>query len=292
MKAADIALYSAKSGGRRQLRIFRSAMRNDFQVRNSMMQLARRALATGDILPHYQPKVSLRTGRVTGFEALLRWRDSGGKLRLPDAVKAAFEDPVLAGAISERMIGQTLADIRGWLDSGLDFGHVAINVAASEFSSGRFAEDFLHKLKHAGIGPEHVQIEVTESVFLGRAADHVGRALRRLSAAGLHIALDDFGTGYASLAHLMQFPVDALKIDRSFVRGIGRSRDAEAITKAIVNLGQSLGIEIIAEGVETPEQETYLLGLGCQTGQGFLYSKAAAAEMIGAMLNGAVAKSA
>jgi diguanylate cyclase (GGDEF)-like protein len=292
MKAADIALYSAKSAGRGQLKIFKSAMRNDFQIRNSMMLLARRALAAGDVLPHYQPKVSLRTGRIIGFEALLRWRDCDGRLRLPEAVKAAFEDPGLAAAISERMIGRTLADVRGWLDSGLDFGHVAINVAASEFSSGRFAEDLLQKLKKARIGTEHVQIEVTETVFLGRGADHVGRALRRLSAAGLRIALDDFGTGYASLAHLMQFPVDALKIDQSFVRGIGRSRDAEAITKAIVNLGQSLGIEIIAEGVETPEQETYLLGLGCQTGQGYLYSKAAPSKTVAEMLNAAAAKSA
>jgi EAL domain-containing protein (putative c-di-GMP-specific phosphodiesterase class I) len=113
-----------------------------------------------------------------------------------------------------------------------------------------------------------------------------------LSAAGLRIALDDFGTGYASLAHLMQFPVDALKIDQSFVRGIGRNRDAEAITKAIVNLGESLGIEIIAEGIETSEQEAYLLGLGCQTGQGYLYSKAAPARMVPGMLTGAVARSA
>jgi diguanylate cyclase (GGDEF)-like protein len=292
MKAADIALYSAKSGGRGQLRIFRSAMRDDFQVRNSMILLARRALAADGILPHYQPKVCLRTGRIIGFEALLRWRDRDGRLRLPEGVKAAFEDPVLAAAISERMIGRTLADIRSWRDSGLAFGHVAINVAASEFSSGRFAEDFLEKLKEAGLGPEHVQIEVTETVLLGRAADHVGRALRRLSSAGLRIALDDFGTGYASLAHLMQFPVDALKIDKSFVRGIGRNRDAEAITKAIVNLGQSLGTEIIAEGVETSEQESYLLGLGCQTGQGYLYSKAAPARMVPAMLTGALARSA
>jgi predicted signal transduction protein with EAL and GGDEF domain len=286
MKAADIALYAAKSGGRGQLKIFKSAMRNHVQSRSSMIFLARRALGADDVLPHYQPKVSLRDGQIVGFEALLRWRDSNGRLRLPEDVKAAFEDPVLAAALSKRMIGRTLADIRRWLDAGLDFGHVAINVAASEFRSGRFAEDLLEKLEQEKIAPRHVQIEVTETVFLGRGAGHVGRALRQLSEAGLRIALDDFGTGYASLAHLMQFPVDALKIDQSFVRGIGSNSDAEEIIKAIVNLGQSLGIEVIAEGVETRGQEAHLIGLGCKTGQGFLYSKAAPSGTISRMLAG------
>jgi diguanylate cyclase (GGDEF)-like protein len=286
MKAADIALYAAKSGGRGQLKIFKSAMRNQVQSRSSMIFLARRALGADDVLPHYQPKVSLRDGRIVGFEALLRWRDSNGRLRLPEDLKAAFEDPVLAAALSKRMIGRTLADIRRWLDAGLDFGHVAMNVAASEFRSGHFAEDLLEKLEQEKIAPRHVQIEVTETVFLGRGAGHVGRALRRLSEAGLRIALDDFGTGYASLAHLMQFPVDVLKIDQSFVRGIGSNSDAEEIIKAIVNLGQSLGIEVIAEGVETRGQEAHLIGLGCKTGQGFLYSKAAPSGTISRMLAG------
>jgi diguanylate cyclase (GGDEF)-like protein/PAS domain S-box-containing protein len=292
MKAADIALYCAKTGGRGQLKIFHNSMRNDFQSRNSMMFLARRALATGDVLPYYQPKVSLRTGEVIGFEALLRWKDSAGRLRLPDDVKAAFEDPVLSAAISERMISQTLSYMRNWLDAGVHFGHVAINVAASEFRSGRFAEELLEKMELQKIAPRYVQIEVTETVFLGRGADHVERALRRLNDAGIRIALDDFGTGYASLAQLLQFPVDALKIDKSFIRGIGRNADAEAITKAIVNLGHSLDIEIIAEGIETLEQEVYLKGLGCQTGQGYLYSKAAPMEMVSEMLVGTHAKSA
>jgi sensor c-di-GMP phosphodiesterase-like protein len=121
-------------------------------------------------------------------------------------------------------------------------------------------------------------------VFLGRGTDHVERALQRLRGAGLRIALDDFGTGYASLAHLMQFPVDALKIDQSFIRAIGCNDEAEAITKAIVNLGHSLEFEIIAEGVEKVEQEMYLTALGCNTGQGYLYSKAVPAETVAQML--------
>ena len=292
MKSADIALYAAKAGGRGQLKIFHPSMRKDFQTRNSMMFLARRALASNTVVPHYQPKVCLKSGRIVGFEALLRWRDAQGQLRRPDRLKAAFEDPTLAKAISDRMIDRTLTDIGSWLRSGLDFGHVAINVAAAEFRSGRFAEELLERLKLREIPPHCLQIEVTETVFLGRGADHVQRALRRLRDAGLRIALDDFGTGYASLAHLMQFPVDALKIDKSFVKGIGNADQAEAITKAIVNLGHSLGIEIIAEGVQTSEQELHLINLGCQTGQGFLYSKAVPQEMVGLMLSDPLRKTA
>jgi diguanylate cyclase (GGDEF)-like protein len=284
MKAADIALYSAKSAGRGRLKIFRSEMRNAFQARNSMMFLARRALVADDMLPHYQPKVDLRTGSIVGFEALLRWRDSAGGLRRPAEIAEAFEDPALSAAISERIIGRTLADMRLWLDAAVDFGHVAINVAASEFRSGQFAEELLAKLEDANIPPERLQVEVTETVFLGRGANHVEQALRLLNDAGVRIALDDFGTGYASLAQLMHFPVDVLKIDKSFVREIGRKGDAEAITKAIVNLGRSLGIEVLAEGIETAEEELYLLGLGCRMGQGHLYSRAVPSEAVALML--------
>ena len=284
MKAADIALYSAKSSGRGQLKIFRSAMRDAFQDRNSMIFLARSALATDQVLPYYQPKVDMGTGAILGFEALLRWRDAKGVLCLPGRIAAAFEEPALSAAISERMLSRTIADIRCWLDAGVDFGHVAINVAASEFRSGRFSQDLLARLAAAEIPLQCVQIEVTETVFLGRSADYVQQALRQLSRAGVRIALDDFGTGYAALTHLMQFPVDALKIDKSFIKAIGRNDEAEAIIKAIINLASSLGIEIIAEGIETAEQEAHLLGLGCRNGQGYLYSKAIASEAVPRMV--------
>ena len=292
MKAADIALYSAKAAGRGQLKIYENAMRNEVQSRNSMIHLATRALSSGDIVPYYQPKVRLRDGEVVGFEALLRWRDASGRVRLPEMLKAAFDDPALSTAISDQIIDQALDDIAGWLSQGIQFGSVAINAGASEFGGGSFADKLLEKLEDRRISPDCLQIEVTETVFLGRGAHHVARDLRALSEAGIAIALDDFGTGYASLAHLMQFPVDALKIDKSFIKELGRNDEAGAITKAIVNLGHSLGIEIIAEGVETSEQQLYLLGLGCQTGQGYLYSKAVPSGHVADIMLGAVAKSA
>jgi EAL domain-containing protein (putative c-di-GMP-specific phosphodiesterase class I) len=257
-----------------------------------MVSMARSALSSDSILPHYQPKVCLRTGGIAGFEALLRWRDPAGRLCLPERIGAAFDDPALSEALNDRMIDRCLEDIRGWLDDGVEFGHVAINCAAAAFGSRRLADDLLEKLQRRAIPFECVQVEVTETVFLGRGADHVEAALGRLHRAGVRIALDDFGTGHAALVHLMQFPVDALKIDRSFVRGLGRNGEAEAITRAIVNLGASLGIEIVAEGVETREQELALIGLGCRTGQGYLYSKAVPAGTVPAMLSGRVARTA
>ena len=292
LKAADIALYSAKTAGRGQLKMFRNAMRNEFQNRSSMIFLARNALESDDVLPYYQPKIAFRTGQIIGFEALLRWRGPNGEICLPERLSAAFDEPILSAAIGDRMLERVLSDVRRWLDEAVPFGHVALNVAAAAFRSGRLADELLERLDKADIPPSCLQVEVTETVFLGRGADHVKRALRSLNSEGVRIALDDFGTGHAALAHLMQFPVDALKIDKSFIRGLGRNSEADAITKAIINLGQTLNIEIIAEGVETVEQETHLVGLGCQTGQGYLYSKAVPPATVRTMFPRAIAQSA
>jgi len=274
MKAADIALYAAKAGGRAQLKIFEPAMMIEVERHQTMIASAREALQRKSIVPHYQPKISLRTSRIVGFEALLRWRDHHGVIRGPDVLKAAFDDPALGGPLSDVMLEEVLNDVRRWEQEGLDFGHVAINVTASDFRRGCFAENLLNQLKRRQVPPSRIQIEVTETVFLGRGAGYVEEALKRLSDHGVRIALDDFGTGYASLSHLNQFPVDLLKIDRSFIQEIGSSPDAEAISSAVINLGHCLGLEVIAEGIETPAQEAHLAAIGCDTGQGFLYSQA------------------
>jgi len=274
MKAADMALYAAKSAGRGRMRVFCSAMRKESESRSLMMSVATRATASGSILAHYQPKVCLLTGRIQGFEALLRWRDTAGRLRSPDEFQAAFEDPKLAGSISTRMIDQVLSDVRGWLDDDIEFGDVALNAAGAEFRDGRFADILIDRLAVSAIPPSRLQIEVAETNFLGRSADYVESALRKLSEEGVKVALDDFGTGHASLSHLMQFPIHVLKIDRSFVRKIGRNSEASAIIKAVVQLGQSLGIQVIAEGIETADQAAHLLALECRIGQGYLFSKA------------------
>jgi diguanylate cyclase (GGDEF)-like protein/PAS domain S-box-containing protein len=274
MKNADVALYAAKSAGRSTFKLFEAEMQAEAQKRSSMLSLAKTALQHKWIVPYYQPKVDLRSGTLSGFEALLRWRHPTRGIQPPATIAAGFEDLTLAAEISECIIDTAIRDICAWLDAGIEFKHVAVNASAAEFRQGQFAERLLEKLDAASIPPHHMQIEVTETVFLGRGADYVEKALKTLSAHGISIALDDFGTGFASLSHLKQFPVDILKIDRSFIRDLQMDPDDAAIVDAVINLGRSLNIEVVAEGIETKAQQDMLLALGCHYGQGYLYGKA------------------
>lgn len=284
LKAADVALYRAKALGRGRAAVFAPEMRADIQRRASMISAATDALASERIFPWYQPKVDLRTGAVGGFEALLRWNDPQGRARGPDEIAAAFDDPYLAGNISDRIIGQAVADMRRWIDEGVEFGHVAVNAAAADFRRGDFAERVLDRLAQADLPPRYFQLEVTETVFLGQGAEYVGRALKRLSEAGVHIALDDFGTGYASLRHLRDFPVDSIKLDRSFIHGMVDDGDDAAIVASMLDLGTSIGIGVVAEGIETQAQAEHLLRIGCPYGQGFLFSAAVPAADVPSLL--------
>jgi diguanylate cyclase (GGDEF)-like protein/PAS domain S-box-containing protein len=284
LKSADIALYSAKASHRGHAVIFDPAHRAEMQKRNSMIAIARAAVRDDRIVPYYQPKVCLRDHSIYGFEALLRWTQDGRRVHLPAAITAAFEDLDLAAAISDRIIDQVIADMRGWLDRGVDFGHIAINAAAAEFRRDSFAEGLLENLRLADIPTHRIKVEVTETVFLGRGAEYVDRALKLLDESGVKIALDDFGTGYASLRHLKQFPVDVIKIDQSFVRDMETDPEDAAIIEAVLNLGRALHISVVAEGIENERQAQRLAALGCRYGQGFLFSPAVAAEQLPRLL--------
>jgi diguanylate cyclase (GGDEF)-like protein/PAS domain S-box-containing protein len=274
LKHADIALYVAKGAGRGVLRIFEPSMRAEAQNRMSMLSLAKDALTNDRIRPFYQPKLDLRTGHVDGFEALLRWDHPVKGVQTPDTITAAFHDMTLAAEISDVMIDAVISDIRRWTDEGVVFGHVAVNAAAAEFRREGFAERLLERLDRANLPTAAVQVEVTETVFLGRGAEYVENSLKLLAAEGLLIALDDFGTGYASLSHLNHFPVNTIKIDRSFISRLETSDHDAAIVRAVINLGRSLGIKIVAEGVETHRQAEFLKKHRCHSAQGYLYSKA------------------
>jgi len=277
LKSADVALYVAKSRGAGSAALFEPAMRSTAQSRSAMIRTAREAIDDDRVVPFYQPKVALGSGRLTGIEALLRWRDPSLGIQPPAAIGAAFEDAEVARSLTERMLDRITGDMRGWLDAGLDFGHVAINASAAEFRAGDFAERMLDRLAAADIPPDRVELEVTETVFLGRGAEHVLAALKTLSGAGVRIALDDFGTGYASLTHLKQFPVDTIKLDRSFIADLEGDPADAAIVRAILGLGQSLKIDIVAEGIETSVQAAYLWAQGCGFGQGYLFGRPAGA---------------
>lgn len=279
-KAADLALYASKASGRSQLTLFHSELRAEAQQRSSMIHMARQVIARDLVTPYYQPKVDMRSGRILGYEALLRWHHRRLGVQSPATISAAFDHGELAVALTERMLNAVLRDIARWLQAGRDPGRVAVNASAADFAQGDFAEHVLQKLAEYGVPARHFEIEVTETVFLGRGADQVGRALERFARAGVRIALDDFGTGFASLSHLKQYPVDVLKIDRSFVSHITDDRGDAAIVDAVVKLGSSFDMEVVAEGVETAEQAALLLGHGCQVGQGYYYGRPQAEQLL------------
>ncbi|SCZ04529.1 GGDEF and EAL domain-containing protein [Microvirga guangxiensis] len=280
LKQANVALHTAKATGRDKVVVFEPSMRTEAQRKAEMRSNARGAIDARSIEPFYQPKVHLTSGELAGFEALLRWRNPRAGIELPGSIQAAFDDPHLAVALSTQMHDMVFNDMRRWLHEGVDFGHVAINASAAEFREMDFADRILERLRAADIPNRCLEIEVTETVFLGRGAEYIEKALRTLSAEGVKIALDDFGTGYASLSHLKQFPVDIIKIDRSFVNDLASNPDDPAILQAVVGLGKSLGITTVAEGVETAVQAVFLRSQGCDVGQGFLFGMASPSKLI------------
>jgi diguanylate cyclase (GGDEF)-like protein/PAS domain S-box-containing protein len=271
---ADLALYAAKADARSDVRIFDPALRASLQHQLSMLSQARAALDHGWIRPFYQPKISLATGRTEGFEALLRWRDPTSGLKLPATIACAFDDTELAGLIGAAMAVAVLDDIKGWIARGVAVGKIAINASAAEFREPGYADRLLARMAALDVQPAMLELEITETAFLGDCAANVVAALEALRAAGMTIALDDFGTGFSSLSHLRNFPVDTIKIDRSFVAGLGESAEDRAIVEAILQLGHALGMNTVAEGVETRAQADYLRAHGCTLAQGFLFAPA------------------
>lgn len=273
MKNADLALYSAKRAGGNQHAFFDPQVRQLIQQRLSALSCARDALARDAILPFYQPKISFETGRVKGFEALLRWMHPREGIQPPFLIKDAFEDPILAVELGRRMRDKVIADMQQWRAAGVDFGSIAVNVSAQELVRANFSAEVLSRLKAAGLPSSMLEIEVTETVFLDDGSNRIENELNDLHQNGVSIALDDFGTGYASLTHLNKFPVSWLKIDQSFVKGLSTDPDVAAIVKAIMGLSHSLGIRVVAEGVETLEQWKLLKNRSCDLAQGYLISK-------------------
>ena len=280
LKEADLALYAGKAEGRGTFKLFHPTMREEAQRVASALELARSAISSERIVPFYQPKVIMASGVLGGFEALLRWHDDRSKIRSPMELGPAFEDTELGIAIGQSMRRAVFQDLRKWLDAGLGVGRVAINASAAEFRHDDYAERVLGDLDQAGVPPSNLEVEVTESVFLGRGAWSIERALGTLKAAGVTIALDDFGTGFASLTHLKKYPVDVIKIDRSFVSDMEEDAGNAAIVRAVMGLGRSLGIEVVAEGVESATQASILTALGCDIGQGYYFGRPMPTEVV------------
>ena len=280
MKNADLALYAAKDNGRARAALFCQDMRSALEDRLSLAARLREALAAHQVVPFYQPKVDLSSGKVVGLEALARWIDPVHGVRTPGEFMSAFDDQELAMAIDETMLRNVVRDTADWMKAGLEFGRVSINLSNFAFRSPRLVEWILEVLAAAGVPASCFEIEVTETVFLNEWHGLVAQHLSDFRAAGIKVSLDDFGTGHASLTHLKSFTIDEIKIDRSFVRNLTVGTPDAAIVTTLVTLGRQLGLSIIAEGVETLAEADMLRHLGCRSGQGFLFAKAMAASRI------------
>jgi diguanylate cyclase (GGDEF)-like protein len=276
IKNADIALYRAKDEGRNRSVVFTPSMRSSLEQRVELLRDVRAAITAKEFVLYYQPVVDIASHSVAGFEALMRWDHPEQGILTPDRFMAAFEDQDLSLKLGDLAFEAALAQMRDWLDQGVEFGRVAVNISAAQFRSGRLAEEVQDRLKRWNVPCDRLTIEVTENVYMGWGSEMVSDSVRQLHEAGVMIALDDFGTGYASLANLRQFPIDRLKIDKSFVQN---AEDA-AIVKAVITLGSSMGMKVVAEGVEDQEQLDALADYGCDQIQGYHFSRPMPARMV------------
>ncbi len=272
IKHADIALYEAKARGRGTFCFFDGSMKTAIESRQALADSLAHAIAAGDLDIALQPKTRFADGRHVGFEALVRWR-LGGQMVPPPTIIEIAEETGLIGALGAQVLDLALATARRLSDSGVEPGPIAVNVAASQLRRDDFVALVQEALSRHALPPAALEIEVTENVLLDEAGDQIQRSLQGLRALGIRVALDDFGTGYASLAHLKRFAVDALKIDRSFVSDIAAGHEGGVLARTIITLAHSLGLEVVAEGVETQEQYAFLKAEGCDHAQGYFVSR-------------------
>lgn len=270
---ANLALQRGKATSRGQFNFFDHKMKSDLSSDEAMENDLRLALVENEFELFYQPKISIRTGQLQGFEALLRWRQADGKLVAPGAFFPVAESRGLMSYIADFVIEQAIKDIRNWREQGYDPGKISINIHPVQIKDKHRMKRLVRDIERSGINPGDIYLEITEDCVIGRGTENTPEMLKYLRNKGFRISLDDFGTGYASLSHLKDLPVDELKFDRSFISDLLINATNRAIVHAMVKLATSLGITTVAEGIETQEQHNMLMAIGCTTGQGYLYNK-------------------
>jgi diguanylate cyclase (GGDEF)-like protein len=278
MQSADLALYHAKVGGRNQLRFFDPAMTRDLVRKKQIESELRAAIRKDELSIFFQPIVDLKTGRIRTFEALVRWfHPEKGELRPDEFIPVAEETGVII-TLSNWITAQAAKAAAQWPE------HVtlAVNLSPIQLRAPGAALGILNALKDAGLPPSRLELEVTESLFI-EESEHAARFIEELSAQGVRFALDDFGTGYSSLGYINQFPFKKIKVDRSFVSGPNIGRKSDAIIRAVAEMGSTLEMEIVAEGLETIEQVEAVRNAGCTLGQGYYFSRAVP-DFLAAML--------
>jgi diguanylate cyclase (GGDEF)-like protein/PAS domain S-box-containing protein len=289
IKNADTAMYQAKENGRQTYQYFKPAMNVRAVERQSIEESLRRALERQEFVVHYQPKINLKTGRISGAEALLRWTHPTRGPVPPGQFIPVAEDCGLILPIGTWVLRQACQQARAWVDAGLPLGTMAVNISAMQLRNENFLEGVFAILQDTRLDPRLLELELTESVLM-KHAESTASILTALRDRGVQVAVDDFGTGYSSLSYLWKFPIDALKIDQSFVRQITTVPDEIIIVKAVIGLGRSLKLRVVAEGVETQEQLAFLQAHQCDEAQGYYFSRPVLPEQFAKLLKTGITK--
>ena len=278
IRNADVAMYQAKARGRNGYRFYAPSMTGEGIERLRLETYLRRSIEKNEIFLNYQPQVEIDTGRLIGVEALVRWNHPELGLIPPARFIPLAEDSGYINQLGKWVLDEACRQMMRWQAQGLHVPKMAVNLSVKQFERGSMAGVVADILRETGLAPERLQLEVTESVIMN-TGDALGY-INDLHAIGVGLAIDDFGTGYSSLAYLKQLPVQTLKIDRSFIKDISSDANDEAIAIAIIQLGKSMQLSVIAEGVETQEQAAFLLRHGCRLAQGYFYSRPVLAQDI------------
>jgi diguanylate cyclase (GGDEF)-like protein/PAS domain S-box-containing protein len=287
IKNADTAMYQAKENGRQSYRFFKPAMNVRAVERQSIEESLRRALERDEFALHYQPKIDLRTGAITGAEALLRWTHPTHGLVSPARFIPVAEDCGLIMPIGAWVLREACSQARAWVDAGLPVTTMAVNVSAMEFRNENLLKNLTTILTETGLDPRSLELELTESVLM-RHAESTAAILQSVRERGVQVAVDDFGTGYSSLSYLRKFPIDALKIDQSFVRQISGGEDTTIVT-AVIAMARSLKLRVVAEGVETVGELTFLRAQQCDEAQGYYFSRPVPPQQFAVLLKTGIA---
>jgi diguanylate cyclase (GGDEF)-like protein len=274
LRDADAAMYAAKQDGKATYRVFDPSMNKDARVRLRLENELRAALKSGEFALHYQPKVELKTGRIVGFEALVRWHHPRRNLVDPDHFIPIAEEIGLISPIGQWVLERACRQAKGWHEAHPDLPPltIAVNLSPSQFRNPDLVEEVEEVLRETGLDPSALELEITEGVAMEDAPSTL-TTLYKLKGLGAKLSIDDFGTGYSSLSYLKRFPVDYLKLDRSITEGLDQDPRNNAVASAVIALAHNLGQQVIAEGVETEEQLGRLGLLGCDIGQGHLFAE-------------------
>lgn len=289
IKNADTAMYQAKENGRQGYQFFKPAMHVRAVERQAIEESLRRALERREFAVNYQPKINLRSGQITGAEALVRWTHPSRGPVPPTHFIPVAEDCGLILPIGKWVLREACQQARAWVDAGLPPTTMAVNISAIQFRNETFLEDVFTVLKETGLDSRFLELELTESVLM-KHAESTESILKTLRARGVQVAVDDFGTGYSSLSYLRRFPIDALKIDQSFVRQLTTTPNETTIVAAIISMGRSLKLRVVAEGVETQDQLAFLQAHQCDEAQGYYFSRALPAQQFAKLLETGIAE--